>query len=157
MDFFFFGISISFCSKREVWMYFCMDNEYLCCCTLFPYRGWKGGCLGTASSGQVGRVFRQLFTVYEFLYFVISISVCSTTEVWMYIWMDNQYCTYGAVLYFPIEAEREDAWVLHHPFRLAEFSVNFFYSVWIKKSKEKLYASLWIFFFVISISVYSTT
>jgi hypothetical protein len=131
-------------------------------CTLLPYRGWKGGCLSTASSGQVGGVFCQLFysvwifilcdfhlcllknrgmnvhlhrqsvlccctlppwrlkgrmleyciirsswrsfpstffTVYEFLFFVISISVCSKTEVWMYNCIDNEY--YVAVLYLP--------------------------------------------------------
>ncbi len=96
------------------------------------------------------------FTVYEFLFFVISISVYCKTEEWMYICLDNnQYFCF--VLYFPIEAEREDDWVLHHPVRLVEFSVNFFYSVWIKNLKKNYMLAYGFLFFVTSISVGSKT
>ncbi len=87
-EFLFFVISISVCCKTELWMYTCIDNQYYVAVLYLP-GGWKGGCLSTASSGQVGGVFRQLFYSVWIFFFVISIHVSSKTEVWMYICMDN--------------------------------------------------------------------
>ncbi len=102
---------------------------YLCSCTLLPWE-LKGRMLEYFIVRSGWWSFPStFFTLYEFLFFVISISVCCKTEVWMYICIDNQY--YVAALSFLIEAEREDAWVLCHRVRLAEFYGNFIYRVWI--------------------------